>query len=100
MKGYTVKTWSGHECPKRVGIWKQQGYGNFAGILWQSDDGCVRHRGQLYCSSTHCSVTAEIIAQGKWTVTEQEYFFSYEQKIDWWGRQYNGNACHTYLTGI
>jgi len=48
----------------------------------QSADRSVRHRGQLYCSSTHCSVTAVINAQDKWTVTEQEYVFSYEQNID------------------
>jgi hypothetical protein len=48
----------------------------------QFDDGCVRHRGQFYCSSTHCSVTDVIIARGKGTVAEQEYVFSYEQNID------------------
>jgi len=36
MKGYRVKTQSDQECPKWVRIWNQQGYGNFAGVLWQS----------------------------------------------------------------
>jgi len=31
----------------------------------QSDDRCVGHRGQLYCRSKHCSVTAVTVAQGK-----------------------------------
>ena len=31
----------------------------------QSDDRYARRRGQLYCRSKHCSVTAVIIAQGK-----------------------------------